>query len=106
MCPTRNNPTVTNVLGSAIAGAGTYLFDKQLIAGAIITGTSATYIATQHYRFHCDRCMPSGNPNNLGWGIILMGPISIERYVEFINNAWRYRIRKSGIEATLPLPYP
>jgi len=69
-------------------------------------GPADSWIATQHYRYRCARCVPDGasaDENDVSWGTIVMGPITISRLVENVGG-WRYRITKQGISATRPLP--
>jgi hypothetical protein len=94
------NPTVLNVPG---VDGGLQDNHGNL---AMTAGPAANVDGTQNYRFHCNRTMPAGNANALAWGNVLLGPIAIQRWVEFIFPAgiWQYRILKSGVTATRPVP--
>jgi len=74
----------------------------------ITAGPARSYVATQNYRFHCKRCVPEGDEKQLSWGVVFPGYgwIDLERHVEYHVDDWRHRLRKSGLEACVPLPYP
>jgi len=66
-------------------------------------GPADSYTATQYYGFKCQICGATFNLH--GFTEDLLGPITISRYVEQLNDSsWQYRINKSGSQGVMPLP--
>ena len=88
-----NNPTDLN-FSSSVGGIG---LDDHGHYDFSTPYATASFSGSQIYRQRCKRCAED-------W-VTLMGPLSIDRYVEVWGASWRYRIKKSGVEATKQL-YP
>ena len=80
------NPTISN--GNAKVGAAT----DTHYAPSFSAGPASSFVATQHYRYKCQRCNMTDFRN-------ILGPLYIIRFVEFVDGVWRYRAKKSGVTA-------
>ncbi|MDR1290207.1 MAG: hypothetical protein LBK06_03305 [Planctomycetaceae bacterium] len=90
---TVDNPTIKNLpatSGSSVDNHGTAGFKTPYV--------QSTVVATQNYRYHCEKCMAPSEWTNL------MGPLSITRSIKTVSTGgWEYEITKDGVTATLSL---
>jgi hypothetical protein len=101
-----NSPNPT-ILPSRSTMSGTWgaAQDNHSPPGGLPTaGPADSFTATQHYGYRCLRHNPGAVDNTLGWQQNVMGPIGISRFVEMVGTNWQYRIVKSGLVNTEPLP--
>lgn len=106
--PWRSNiPAVTILPARAPGGLAVVgmLTDEHYPPGRMLpaAGPAHDFTTTQNYGFHDFRTDPRPVDATLGWQVNFGASIPIQRFVEMVAGAWRYRITKSGETATAAL---